>query len=192
MDDIEVEYDVSGWSSDRLGRLFGSIAQSGVPFEFEPGRIVVPKFYESLVDLLVGAVDDMAPSHDRAAFGAAPPPPPPPPPHFATGRPSSVSVGPTAAYSAPPTGYGGPVLPSSKVSGLAVASLVLGIFWVCGLGSILAAVFGIVSIRQINQSDGRLRGKGLAIAGLVLGILGVLFVAASLIWGEDPTTPSPR
>jgi hypothetical protein len=60
-------------------------------------------------------------------------------------------------------------------SGLAVASLVLGLFfWLCVVPPLLSTVFGAVAIGQINRSRGRLVGKGMAIAGLVLGILGLL------------------
>ena len=73
-----------------------------------------------------------------------------------------------------------PVLP--KTSGLAIASLVLGVFWLYGLGSVLAVIFGSVALRNINRSNGWVTGKGMAIAGLVLGIIG-LIVFAILIFG---------
>ncbi len=58
-----------------------------------------------------------------------------------------------------------------SVSGLAITSLVLGILWIGGLGSVLAIIFGAVSIYQIRISKGKVTGSGLAIAGLVLGIV---------------------
>jgi hypothetical protein len=57
------------------------------------------------------------------------------------------------------------------VSGLGIASLVLGILWIGGLGSVLAIIFGSIAIYQIRISKGRVTGTGLAIAGLVLGIV---------------------
>lgn len=69
-------------------------------------------------------------------------------------------------------------------NGLAVASLVLGIIWLCGLGSILAVIFGHVALGQIKRSGEQ--GAGLAIAGLVLGWVGVgvwLFWMALMIIG---------
>jgi hypothetical protein len=60
-----------------------------------------------------------------------------------------------------------------RTSGLAVASLVLGILGLCGIGSLLATIFGAVAINQISRSNGTLAGKGMAIAGLVLGIVGL-------------------
>jgi len=72
-------------------------------------------------------------------------------------------------------GSGGPAPHASsefpRVSGMSVASLVLGILWICGIGSILAIVFGAVAIYQIRLARGRLTGTGLAVAGLVLGIV---------------------
>ena len=62
--------------------------------------------------------------------------------------------------------------PVGRTSGLAIASMVLGIVWVYWIGSILAVIFGHVSLSQISK-DETLRGKGMAIAGLVLGYVGV-------------------
>jgi hypothetical protein len=56
---------------------------------------------------------------------------------------------------------------------MAVASLVLGIVWLFWVGSILALVFGYVGKGQIDRSGGAQSGRGLAIAGIVLGWVGV-------------------
>jgi hypothetical protein len=69
------------------------------------------------------------------------------------------------------------VFQPSRTSGLAIASLVLGIIWICGLGSLLATIFGAVALSQISRSRGQLEGKGMAIAGLVLGVLGLSLFA---------------
>lgn len=61
----------------------------------------------------------------------------------------------------------------SGTNGFAVASLVLGIVWIMGVGSILALVFGYVAKGQIDTSGGRQTGRGMAIAGIVLGWIGV-------------------
>jgi hypothetical protein len=53
-----------------------------------------------------------------------------------------------------------------RTSGLAVASLVLGIIGF----SILAIIFGGVAIGETGK-DPNLSGRGMAIAGLVLGII---------------------
>jgi len=55
-------------------------------------------------------------------------------------------------------------------NGLAIASLVLGILWLGGLGSVLAIIFGFIALSQMKRSyEG---GRGLAIAGTVLGFVG--------------------
>jgi hypothetical protein len=56
---------------------------------------------------------------------------------------------------------------------MAVASLVLGILWLCTVGSVLALVFGYLALRQIDER--REGGRGLAVAGIVLGWIGVGF-----------------
>jgi hypothetical protein len=56
---------------------------------------------------------------------------------------------------------------------LAVVSLVCGILWIFWLGSIVAVVTGHMAKEQIESSGGAQSGQGLAIAGLVLGWLGI-------------------
>jgi len=77
-------------------------------------------------------------------------------------------------------------------SGLAVASLVLGILWLGWLGSILAVIFGHLALRSIRR--GAERGWGLAVAGLVLGYIGVATLALVVILAVigANTAPSPR
>jgi GYF domain 2/Domain of unknown function (DUF4190) len=87
----------------------------------------------------------------------------------------------TSVSAVPPQTYPAPSVPAysnlpPRTSGLAVASLVLGILNLCGIGSLLATIFGAVSLGQIARSNGTLTGKGMAIAGLVLGIIGLGFV----------------
>ena len=65
-----------------------------------------------------------------------------------------------------------------KVDGLAIAALVLGIVWVYWIGSILAIIFGAVALKRISTSNGWRTGQGMAIAGLVLGLIG----ACTLVW----------
>ena len=66
-----------------------------------------------------------------------------------------------------------------ETSGLAIASLILGIvaLVVCIVGplaGIPALILGIVALSKIGGSGGRLGGKGLAIAGIVTGGLGTV------------------
>lgn len=72
-----------------------------------------------------------------------------------------------------------PVAPTVSRDGLAVASLVLGVLWIFGLGSVAAVVCGHVSRRRAAQTGQR--PSGLALAGLVLGYAGcALFVVGVL------------
>lgn len=72
---------------------------------------------------------------------------------------------------------------------MAVTSFVLGLVgWiVAGLGSLVGLILGIQSLRAIDRPGSGLHGRGLAIAGIVLGCLGTLFgvlVFAALL-GSD-------
>lgn len=70
-----------------------------------------------------------------------------------------------------PEGHGPPLptsSPAPKTSGLAIASLVLGIIG----GIVLSIIFGFVALGQIRR--GERTGKGMAIAGLVLSGLWVV------------------
>jgi hypothetical protein len=73
-----------------------------------------------------------------------------------------------------------------KTSGMAVGSMVLGIisFFVnpVMICSILAIIFGGTAMGQINRSNGTLRGKGQATAGMVLGIIGIVIMIAVWVW----------
>lgn len=55
---------------------------------------------------------------------------------------------------------------------MAVASLVLSLLWLCWIGSIAAVILGHIALSQIKRTGQA--GRGIAIAGLVLGYLGVL------------------
>lgn len=72
----------------------------------------------------------------------------------------------------------------AKTSGLAVASLVLGILGFCsaGLTALVGFVLGLVSLRKIKKSGGRLGGRGLAIAGTWVSVLAILAVAGFGLW----------
>jgi type IV pilus assembly protein PilA len=73
----------------------------------------------------------------------------------------------------------GPVV-APQTSGKAIASLILGIINVFPL-CIVAIVLGHISLSQIKKSAGRLKGEGLAIAGLILGYLGLVAIPFILI-----------
>lgn len=64
--------------------------------------------------------------------------------------------------------------PAKRVNGLAVASLVLGILWLGWIGSILAVVFGHLALRRATN-------RGMALAGLVLGYIGVVTLVLTIV-----------
>ena len=69
----------------------------------------------------------------------------------------------------------------SKTSGPAVASLICSIVGLCtcGLGGLVGLVLSIVALVKIRRSQGQLRGRGCAIAGLAVSAL--ILVAAALM-----------
>jgi hypothetical protein len=102
----------------------------------------------------------------------------PPPPIGAPGYP------PPGAYGQYP-GYPPPGIAPGSTNGLAVAALVLGIVgWIpCGFGSLLAVVLGFVARSQIRDSRGRQGGDGLALAGIILGFIGIGLWVLFLVLG---------
>ncbi len=48
-----------------------------------------------------------------------------------------------------------------------------------GVGSILAVIFGFVARKQIRESGGRQGGGGMALAGIILGFVGI---AGLILW----------
>jgi hypothetical protein len=67
---------------------------------------------------------------------------------------------------------------TQSTNGYAVAALVLGITGlviVPLIGSVLALVFGYMARSEIDRSGGTQGGRGLAVAGIVLGWVGVFF-----------------
>jgi len=78
---------------------------------------------------------------------------------------------------------GTPVQPP-QTSGLAVASLVTSLLPFFIVTPIVAVILGHVSLSQIKRSAGRLKGSGLAIAGLVIGycsFLPLLLIFAAIL-----------
>ena len=100
---------------------------------------------------------------------------------------------------------GGWVQTGQETNGKSTAALVLGILglFLCPLiCSVLALVFGYQARREIDNSGGRMTGRGNATAGIVLGWVGVALVAAfiglvilGLAVGDDesssPTSGAP-
>jgi len=109
------------------------------------------------------------------------PPTPPPPPVTASAQPYT----PAYAYGSAPA--------QATVAGLAIASMVLGIVWIYWIGSILAIIFGHVALRQIRNSNGWKTGRGMAIAGVTLGYVGLAtLVIFIIVIATARTTVSTR
>ena len=87
----------------------------------------------------------------------------------ACGRDSQAGAGvapdPQVAFGLPP-----------ETSGKAIFSVICGILFVILPLSIVAVIFGYIALSEIRKSPGRLKGRGLAITGIVLGYLGVAFI----------------
>lgn len=83
--------------------------------------------------------------------------------------------------------YGGQYVPASRpTSGLAITSLICGIagvvlFWLFlpMLASIVAVITGHMALRQI-QADPSLGGRGMAIAGVIMGYVMSAFLVLSI------------
>ncbi|HEU5032495.1 MAG TPA: DUF4190 domain-containing protein [Spirillospora sp.] len=114
--------------------------------------------------------------------------------------PAQPGPDPAAPYPPPPM-PGGPAYgsgpPQDKTNGMAIAAFVTGLLGCCG---VVGAVLGFISLRQIADRGGK--GRGLAIAGIVLsalwivgGTIGYLVIpgsdSSSSATGPDGT-PKPK
>ncbi len=89
---------------------------------------------------------------------------------------ASPAYGYQQPYASPQYGYQ-PVLVAAPSSGAATASLIFGILsyvFLPVIGAIVAVICGHVALGQIRASGDRVGGKGMAIAGLVLGYLQIV------------------
>lgn len=85
---------------------------------------------------------------------------------------------------APPPAYPPHPSPSVPTSGMAIASLVLGIGGLTVLpllGSIAAIILGYMARRDIRQRPDQLTGDGLALAGIVLGWISVALALVGIV-----------
>ena len=141
------------------------------------------------------------PDEDPAGQGNQPPPPPPPSepqwnPQSGAGQEGYGQQGygqqgyGQQGYGQQPPAYPPPGAPGgygqapAQNSPLAIVSLVLGIvgFLCCGIFvfSIGAVVTGFLARKQIAESQGRLKGAGMASAGLIVGAVAI--VVGILYW----------
>ena len=126
--------------------------------------------------------DPPPPGPDEDPAGQGNQPPPPPPPSEPQWNPQSGAG--QEGYGQQPPGYPPPGAPGgygqapAQNSPLAIVSLVLGIvgFLCCGLFlfSVGALITGFLARKQIAESQGRLKGAGMATAGLILGAVAIV------------------
>ncbi|KLI04596.1 hypothetical protein ACT17_18445 [Mycolicibacterium conceptionense] len=142
-------------------------------YEFGPQGYEVTAPYPPAIDYPA----DIPPDYPQSYPPPYPPPPYPPPyPPPVPGYPPTPGYGPPG-YPAYPAGYGMPPATTSNVAiGSLAASLIsLFMFGMCGLGLLAAIVgigLGITALKQIDRSGQS--GRGLAIAGIILGAIGAL------------------
>jgi hypothetical protein len=88
----------------------------------------------------------------------------------------------------PPSGYP-PYQQTPPTEGLGLAAMIIGIVSLvlsCGygiglLGSPAALIMGRISMKRIDRSGGQLGGRGLAMTGFILGIVGTVLLVLAII-----------
>ena len=81
---------------------------------------------------------------------------------------------------APVPGQGAPGFGVTETNRLALSSTITGVIalvpccWALPVLAVAAVVMGVLGRRQVAASQGRQRGTGLALTGVVLGVVGVL------------------
>ena len=66
-------------------------------------------------------------------------------------------------------------------SNKALASLICGVLFLCAPASIAAVILGHLALIDIKRSGERMSGRGMAIAGLVMGYIGIALTAAYIV-----------
>jgi len=124
----------------------------------------------------IGPTGYTPPGYQQPSGYVGSPYPPGPPPF----GPPPAGYGPPggAGY---PGGYPGSYYPASdylgpsqpRTNAMAIASLISSFAGLlCGMGSIVAIVLGSIALNQVKRT--REEGYGLAVAGIVIGVLGLL------------------
>jgi hypothetical protein len=73
------------------------------------------------------------------------------------------------------------VRPARRLNGLAIGSLVAGLFWFGWLGSIAAVVMGHIALGQIARSGGTQSGRPVALVGVAVGYFGLAALLAVIL-----------
>jgi Domain of unknown function (DUF4190) len=159
-----------GWWLASDGRWYSPDQSPGPAPEFLPPE---PAFTPGDVGPPAAVTGAGAPA-TAPAFG--------PPPFAPTYGPPPAAPGYGYPYPYPSAYPPYPFAPAQKTNGLAVASFVCSFFfWIYGLGSVLAIVFGFIARSQIKRSEGAQKGRGLALAGIIIGITTLLISAVIVV-----------
>lgn len=84
-------------------------------------------------------------------------------------------------YGIRPNGQLGGTTTGRKLDGLALLSLLFGLIPFTLVGPFMAVVCGIASLNRISRNPDKYTGKGLAITGIVLGIVVLLIFLLALL-----------
>ena len=102
---------------------------------------------------------------------------------FGNPIPASPAFTPAPSFASTPRAE---IIAPPATSGLAIASLVLGICGIisCDLSAIVGLILGIMAMSQIRKSNGTLGGRGIALAGTIISsvflLIGVLVLGAAI------------
>jgi hypothetical protein len=71
------------------------------------------------------------------------------------------------------------VVKNESPSGLSIAALITGIFWL----GIVPIILGAIDLSKIKKGEASEKGKGFDIAGIVLGAIAILFwLIFTIVW----------
>jgi hypothetical protein len=109
-----------------------------------------------------------------------PPTAPPAPPWTTSAVPQAPATANLQPFAPFPPAVASTAIAPQSTNGLAIASLVLaiaGAFLLFGIGALLAVFLGHIALGQVKRSGGTQGGRGLAVAGLVIGYIELLVIA---------------
>jgi hypothetical protein len=69
----------------------------------------------------------------------------------------------------------------TTTNALAISSFALGLLWLFWLGSVAGLILGLIALKQIRENNEK--GRGLAIAGIALSVLGIATLIVLIIVG---------
>ncbi len=82
------------------------------------------------------------------------------------------------------TPFGEEHLVEKKTSGLAIGSLICSLIMCCPLTTIIGPILGLAAVFTIGSNPAR-KGKGLAFAGIIIGIIATAGWGVASVWGYN-------